>query len=204
MITTVPFSGFYNSLHDSNLDLALERMFSDRATGCHVNKELYHRAFGSIEWGMVHAKYADEYTQQFAHEYGLTSLKFESLRSPKYYNFETDRIFAEISEEEVRRLLLSMSGEALAKAAKYRFTSCSGFISFYNPDVSTWGPIEEWDHNQVGTVLVALAWDLDELTLMESAECNGKFDDWLYSSSQKVHRLLNVHEYLQAREERAA
>ena len=204
MLTTLPFAGFYNSSHDQNLDFALERMFSDKETGCHANQGLMNRAFDSIDWQMVHTKYAKEYAEQFGREFEIPSLKFESLQSPKYYNFETDRIFCEISEEDVRRLLLSMSGEALANAAKCRFTSCSGFISFYDPDVSTWGPIEGWDHNQVGTVLEALAWDLDELTLMESAECNGKFDDWLYSSSQKVHRLLNVHDYLQERENRAA
>lgn len=203
MLTTLPFAGFYGSSHDSNLDLALERLFSDRATGCHINQGLMNRAFDSIDWQMVHTKYASAYVDAFADEFGI-DLKFESLQSPKYYNFETDRIFCEISEDEVRRLLLDVDLGDLTTCAKERFTSRSGFHSFYDPDWRTWGDVLEWDHNQVGTVLEALAWDLDELTLMEPAECNGRFDEWMTADNEKVCRLLNIHDYLQVREARAA
>jgi len=38
-----------------------------------------------------------------------------------------------------------------------RFTSCSGFISFYSRHLADWleKPIVDWDHNELGTLLIA-------------------------------------------------
>lgn len=207
MLTTVPFSGFYYSLHDSELDSALEQMFSDRDSGTRVNRGLHERAYFSIDWQMVHAKYAAAYVDAFADEFGI-ALKFESLQSPREYNFTTDRIFAEVSEDEVRRLLLDVDLGDFTAAAKAEFTSRSGFHSFYDPDWRTWGDVLEWDHNQVGALLIAVAGpDFDqyaELNLMEFARDNGRFDEWLYDCGPKVHRLMGVRDYLEQRASRAA
>lgn len=205
MLTTVPFSGFYSSFHDACLDATLGSMFSDRETGCYPNKDLLDAAYGAVMWGHVHHQYASHYCQEFAHEYKL-SLSFESLQSPKYYNFETDRILATIDEDEVRRLFEEVDPDDLTAIAKERFTSCDGFISFYDPDWHTWGGVLEWDCNQVGTLL--LAWlrkedpDFDQyadLSLMENAD----IEHWL-SQGKEMERLLRIHDYLQERAERAA
>lgn len=39
METTIPFQGFYSSIHDSQLDYALESMFSDDQG--HINRDLF-------------------------------------------------------------------------------------------------------------------------------------------------------------------
>lgn len=206
MLTTIPFSGFYESLHDQELDYTLERMFADRATGCQTNDELLLKAWHEVDWGYVHQAYAKEYAEQFAWKFKV-DMKFESLQSPREYNFTTDRIFCEISTKEVKRLVKVVGLPAIAECAKDRFTSRSGFISHYSPDIEDWGPVETWDHNQVGTVIVALAGDefdqYAEHSLMENQRCNGRLDEWL-SHSEKVVRLLNIHDYLQDRLERAA
>lgn len=48
MITTIPFSGFYCTLHESALDDAVEQMFS--TDGCVVNHGLVDRAQFECEW----------------------------------------------------------------------------------------------------------------------------------------------------------
>ncbi|CAD5377318.1 conserved hypothetical protein [Pseudomonas sp. OF001] len=209
MITTVPFAGFYGSLHESELDSALEQMFTDRDTGCHLNAGLYDRAYWSIDWQMVHTKYAAAYVDAFAHKFGI-KMTFESLSSPREYNFTTDRIFAEISLDEVKRLRAETSEWTLRNKVREQFTSCDGFISSYPNDLDEWDSIETWDHNEVGTLLLAYVEDADpdfdqyaEIYLMGHVRDNGRYDEWFYDCGPKVHRLLNVHDYLEARSRRA-
>ena len=199
MLTTVPFSGFYNSFHDACLDDTLGSMFSDRETGCHPNKDLLDAAYDAVRWGHVHHQYAETYCKAFAHEFGI-SLSFDSLVSPREYNFETDRIFATIDEDEVRRLFGEVDPDDLTAIAKERFTSCDGFISFYDPNWRNWGDVLEWDCNQVGTLLQALVGDefdqWAEFSLMSSAYENGRMETWL-SEGEKVQRLLRIHDRIQ-------
>lgn len=204
MLTTIPFSGFYNSLHDQELDYELERMFADRATGCQTNDALLHHALDVVDWGFVHHAYAKEYAEQFAWKFKV-QMTFESLQSPREYNFTTDRIFCEIPVREVHRIIGMVGLDAISELARERFTSCSGF---YSPDIEDWGQISTWDHNQVGTVMEALAAGEDfdggqEFDLMEDPRGNGRLEEWL-SHSEKMVRLLNIHDYLQDRRERAA
>lgn len=207
-LVVVPFSGFYNSWHDDALDRALEMMFSDRDTGCHVNEELQGRAFDCIEWQAVHVAYSVRYCEAFAEEFGVR-LKWESLSSPREYNFSTDRIFAEWDNEDIARVFKETPREILDTIAEEMFTSRSGFASFYSPDVAEWGDLSEWDHNQRFALLRAhvrhvKGKDLDsygELDLMESDMGNGFADDVLFSTASgeanaMLVRLCNVWYYL--------
>lgn len=205
MLTTIPFSGFYNSLHDSSLDDALDQMFSDHATGCTVNHKLRDRAFDACQWGLVHANYAAAYATALAREFKI-ALTFESLKSPREYNFETDRIICEISLDEVKRLRAETSEKPFRDLARERFTSCSGFVSFYEPDVDDWGAIGTWDLNQVGTLIAAYIDEqapgfdmLAEYDLMESARANGRLDEWIIQATPGIDRLFTIHDYLQER-----
>lgn len=87
-------------------------------------------------------------------------LAIEEMTSPRKYNFETDRIFARIPTAIVKFLFWGLAREkhsTLARMIKDRFTSCSGFISNYSTDLADWieDPVSGWDHNQVGTLLLA-------------------------------------------------
>ena len=95
METTIPFSGFYHSFHSDALDRALEMMVTDDQ-GSVYSQELFDLAFDSIDWAVAHETYAKAYCNHFASHYGI-KLKFVCLSSPKFYNFTTDRIFAELS-----------------------------------------------------------------------------------------------------------
>lgn len=205
---TVPFSGFYQSLHDFALDQAIEQMFSDSATGTERNEGLEQRFFNLCDFSQVHNSYAKAYAEAFAQAFGLETLKFEKLVNPREYNAETDRIFAVIDGAELERLLVKVERPALAQLVREKFTSRSGFHSFYSNDLADWGPVSTWDHNQAGTLLEALAnqesmrGDFDQETefgLCENFSGNGWLESWLYGAAPGVKRLDKVYEYLQTR-----
>jgi hypothetical protein len=209
--TTIPFSGFYESLHDSELDQALEMAFSDDSGT--PNAGLLARAWDGVNWRYVHEEYAKEYCKAFASEFQIKSLTFEETHSPREYNFTTDRIFAFISLEDVRSILAKVDPVKLAEKVRECFTSRDGFSSFYSADVDDWGDVETWDHNQTGTLMQTFAdqetrnheafdqWA--EFELMEDARGNGHMDNWIFGSNpEKLNRLDRIGRYLRDRSER--
>ena len=87
--------------------------------------------------------------------------EFEELTSPRFYNFETGRVFAKIDavvlRALLRRLLLVDNSWALDREVRNQFTSYDGFASFYDndPEALKAKPLEEWDHNELGVLLGA-------------------------------------------------
>jgi len=207
-LVTLPFSGFYNSLHDSEIDSTIEQMFSDRDTGCERNEGLESALFVKCDFRQVHENYARAYAEAFGQEFEVAGLKFESMSSPKYYNFETDRIFATVTKKELARIYRKVSRADLAALVAEKFTSRSGFISFYPADLAEWGPVNTWDHNQYGTLLEALArqesrtGEFDqyaEHSLCEDFRGNGHLDSWIAEATPGIERLYKVHDYLETR-----
>lgn len=215
MLTTVPFAGFYNSIHDSELDDTLDRIFSDKASGCDLDPHgLRSRAFDAMPWGDVHREYAEKFCEHFAHKTGI-ALTWESMTSPREYNFSTDRIFATIEPAEVLRLLRELPSGELAEEAAERFTSRSGFISSYSADVDSWGPVETWDHNQVGTIVAAYVQhkfademgrdgsDWLDYEIVATMSENGEVEMLMFEAQDGAFaRLANIHDYLEKRAER--
>ena len=80
-------------------------------------------------------------------------LTYESMESPREYNFTTDALYVTVNDP---ALLYSLTDtpKLNAVAAEF-FTSRPGFHSFYSPLVDTWGELAEWDHNQLGALLTA-------------------------------------------------
>lgn len=210
MIAQIPFSGFYGSWHDGELDHTLEQMLSD-SSGCHQYDNLGERAYFSIEWQKVHAAYAAAYAEAFCEEFKIVG-KFESMVSPREYNFGTDRVFIELDVEEVRRIFHATSDEHLDRVCKEMFTSYSGFMSSYSPDwENDWDELEEWDHNQVFAVIRAYVeqehggrFEQDaEFDLVEGYRCNGYLEDWIYTNAGvEGKRAIDVANYLRSREDR--
>ena len=206
MLTTIPFSGFC-SLHESALDSAIESIFSDDSGT--ARPALVCKARDAADWRMVQTKYAAEYATTFAHEFKLP-LQFESMKSPREYNFSTDIIYCTINDEDAARLFDTCDKTLLDKIARETFTSRSGFISFYSPDFKEWGGVPTWDHNQLGTLIRAHVADQNpdfdawaEFSLMEDAQCNGAIDNWIFESNpEKLNRLANINSYLNKREGR--
>ena len=207
MLTTIPFSGFYYSLHDDAIDSAVDQCFSDDSGD--VRPEIMRHVFDAANWRMVQSKYAVEYAAAFAAEFKLP-LQFESMESPREYNFSTDSIYCTVSAENAAWLFDTCDKALLDKIARETFTSRDGFASFYDPDFTDWGDILTWDHNQLGVLMRAHVAeqnpDFDqwaEFELMESARCNGGLDTWIFESSpEKLNRLATINSYLNKREGR--
>jgi hypothetical protein len=206
MLSTIPFSGFYYSIHDQEIDHTLESMFSDRNTGCEVYHGLVEQVYRNCDFSAVYLEYAKEYAENFGQEFEIKSLKFESMQSPKEYNFTTDRIFVEIDFSEVERIYQDCDKAELAKLVKEKFTSRDGFISFYSNCLESWGNLETWDYNQVGTLLECMAGrDFDiwkEYAIMENAIGNGYIIGWIEENTKDIARIYRVYDYLENRKER--
>lgn len=86
--------------------------------------------------------------------------RFESMDSPREYNFTTDRLFVDVPLKTLRAMFRkSAEGrhEALANIIRERHASRSGFHSFYSVDLTRWlsKPLRDWDHNELGTLILA-------------------------------------------------
>ncbi|MDE2202717.1 MAG: hypothetical protein KGJ38_08315 [Burkholderiaceae bacterium] len=199
-IVKIPFSGLYYSMHDAELDRSCEHLFADESGDPYEG--LCSRASDTMNWGAVHQAYARRYAQRFLEEFDIKG-EFESMRSPREYNFETDRIFVDIPDKEFARLQAKVPVDTLREVAAEWFTSRSGFMSFYSPDPDEWG---ELDHNTRGCILEAYVRhvepDFDEFDLMEWDRCNGFIDELLFSNCKDGARLDRVCQYLRNRESR--
>lgn len=191
----IPFAGFYNSIHDAQLDWACEFILQDDSGNC-VHDALPERLFDSIEWARVHVDYARQYALEWADAAGIKGLEFEELNSPREYNFTTDRIFVKIPANEIARIRREIDPETLAQTARDWFTSRSGFISFYSPDVESWGDVESWDHNQIGCMLEA--WqtmregsDFEESRICDDWSGNGMLENWILNTPKAI-RVANL------------
>ena len=137
-LIVLPFSGFYESPWEPNL----------------VHHEDYPK------WTLAYVKaYTEALNELLKEENFDLRLQFESIDSPKFYNFETDRIFAtlDISDLEER----PWTTHTMRTWCQKRHLSRPGFVSHYDPDHKNWGPVNTWDHNQLLTGLLATMEDLD-------------------------------------------
>ncbi len=210
-LSTIPFSGFYGSWHDVEIDRTFSDMFLDlEGRGNPAPESLIDRARDAVQWSFVYRSYAKYFAESFLSWLGLDGT-FESMTSPKYYNFETDQVFVNLSRGDLARMWKCVDRDRFAGACRDRFTSRSGFISSYSPDWRAWGHLSSWDHNQVGTLVQAFAEteqggafdSLAEVDLMESALCNGYPESWIWENAgPDLKRAADAWDYLQDREAR--
>ena len=211
----IPFAGFYGSLHSDAIDQVAEMAFQDSSGD--MNESLYDSAVTDIAWGRARLEYAKEYARCYAVQLGIAASTFSDMISPREYNFGTDRIFIRLPVSEFRRILDATPRGYLAQIAKEWFTSRDGFMSHYDSDPEAWGEPEEFDHNQIGAVLVAywrareVADDMEpqedwesEFSLDMTSEGMNLLDAALYGGeiAPAVQRALNIADYLRERAER--
>jgi len=133
--TTINFGGFYNSIHDDNIEWACESYFTDDDGNCNWDIIL-----DSVDFKKIRGVYIDLYCDLFSdwlkENYNL-AIKFKniSLSSPREYNFETDKILCDITHDENESLIKALqSNTKFLDWLKDRTQSRSGFISFYSYD----------------------------------------------------------------------
>lgn len=217
LLTAIYFSGFYETWHaqvfDDILDQECEYLresyeASDDQIDA-LNDAVYmHGSYSSMY--LDYAKiYAKKYNQFFAETCNIDlGLDFESMSSPKEYNFSTDRIFCHIPLDKLKAVYTNIQDDILQSVLSDTFTSYDGFISFYSNVLDDWKekPLEEYDHNEIQTLLDAylvqrlmagdstLTYDkacqkmkesLEAHSLMESEMCNGVFDNIFWDHAGK-------------------
>lgn len=170
----IPFPGFYESWLSEAIDREIEQFAENRCEDenesfppeLRIEESEYHDATlmpmdYSAACNHVARAYLGEFDVWAAESLGLgetCGFEWSLMTSPREYNFETDRIFAMAPREFVAKLLrISRADDhdTLCRVIRERFTSRSGFISHYVPDLAAWGLPSQWDYNQLGTLLTA-------------------------------------------------
>lgn len=161
----IPFEGFYNSPWDKEIDSIAEREaeymasaegeYSDFEVG-EVSEVVFSHTDHKAIYLETAKLYVDAWQDIINEELGIDiHLSFKEMVSPREYNFITDRLFVDISRDDIAQVYKKVGRQRLGDMAKRMFTSRSGFISFYRPDISEWGPVREWDSNQIGCLMEA-------------------------------------------------
>lgn len=182
LIINLPFAGFYESKYSGELDHIEERdaEWREEEEREKFAPELRLDASEYAEIYMRHTNYRAAYqhiAREFVASFDMTAseelglplrLQYESMDSPREYNFTTDRVYAHIPLAVVRRLFARSKAEKhvrLAATIRDRFTSYDGFLSGYSNSLDTWlaKRLSDWDHNELGTLLIALLDDCDAL-----------------------------------------
>lgn len=209
MITlNIPFQGFYDSVHNALIDDCENQLFTDYATGYSNNDGLQSHFYNKCNYSKVFNNYAKAYTESFKGDFDIPSLKFIELDSPREYNFATDKIECSISRDDIRRIYKQADKIKLSEFIELHCTSRSGFWSFYDPDLKTWGAVDNWEYAQLALLLRFYFehhdnyneyWEYD--TMQEYAS-NGYIDNWLSAACPIFDRLYKIHDYLESRKER--
>lgn len=172
----IDFQGFYESIHSEEIDYTCEQMFQDDNGESLTSEEFYEKFHYTQKMLDSYCKAYVKKLKQYLEEecdLDLPSMEFEELKSPKFYNFETDKIYITVDEADVKKIQARCqeNQEDLVKVIGELFTPRSGFIPFYSNDPDEWNAMiqeapGEMDHNELGTLLKAAAnggWDDNEV-----------------------------------------
>lgn len=142
------FKGFYGSFYDSDIEQKEIEWVDYLYTEYNLDADEIHLDFNYQGYYDDCAVCICEAVCEELIELGLIkSYKYESLVSPKYYNFSNDSINVEFkfsTENKVRiAQYIKEHWNAFKDYLKDNYTSCSGFISSYSNDVADWLKISD-------------------------------------------------------------
>ena len=162
--STIPFDGFYESFISDDIDHQIGQQIEWDTDIYDLNEDeqqVLEDSYLSVNRKYFYNQIAEDYTNFYIDALnerlkGFTlNAKFQLLTSPREYNFETDRIFIEIEENhaiDFIKYIIKNYKKELEKKIEDKFTSRSGFSSFYKNSLDLWPKdYSEWDHNQIGT-----------------------------------------------------
>lgn len=219
----IPFNGFYESSHAAHFDTWLEyesEVCRDEygATDEQLDA-LADKFYSDINWRAAYSQYAkgycarlcyyiqDESRQYKINEKGerylseglALSIEFEELKSPRYYNYETDRIYGRIPATQLEEMRQAIPPEDWKAWVEKNCTSYDGFISFHSANADEWpADLCQWGEARLGLLLEAylihivgsedkardaLAWDV-----MEDAMGSGFIDDCIFANASDAFK----------------
>lgn len=178
----IPFTGFYESIHNSQFDFEVEGEIEHLIEQGHSTEQA-EKWRDSIKWKEVHIDYAKKYVENFQNwineamkDNNISDMQFtfefKELISPREYNFTTDRILCTIETNQLKAMRDSISPMGLNDAIAEKFTSRSGFISFYANNLEAWNrkALPDWDANQCEVILEVL---MDEILTLNINDDSG-------------------------------
>lgn len=180
VLAVMPFDGFYNSVHDHQFDYHMEsesEYFIEEYGMTEDQASDYQCSFSFSD--EILSKYCITYLEQLSIELDLKyPFIFESLESPQFYNFTTDRIFAYVHKSDIKKIYSDIDKQQLQAVISAKFTSRDGFISSYSNDLQSYNTdVLQWDYNELYALIEAHINDtLDEdwqLYIMDDPCCNG-------------------------------
>lgn len=84
----------------------------------------------------------------------IKAIEYESLSSPKFYNFSNDSINCKITfDQKILQEYINENIEAFTKFIEDRYTSRDGFSSFHSNDVEDWKNLDDLGEHSTGSVL---------------------------------------------------
>jgi len=125
------FPGFYNSLIEGDFEID-QFLYENDLTYENIN-------FDFKNYSIDVSKKACYYIEKQLKDFGILSIQFQELISPKYYNFSTDSINCEIEiEPEKIRWYIHNNFENFREYIYDNYSHKSGFISSYSNQSCDW------------------------------------------------------------------
>lgn len=167
----IPFSGFYETIHDGEFDGWLE---SETDYILDQNKylegkdsEVFDALSDNTDWKEVRQQYADQYVYNFFEmikdycDIEVSTSKVV-IHSPREYNFTSDKLETQISMEEWLKLYEKVDKNNLRILVKEALTPRSGFHPYYSNNLEDWGCPTGWETPQIELALQTLIEEIDE------------------------------------------
>lgn len=160
----IPFQGFYESIYTHYFDSELE----DEDSGIEED---------NINWLETYKNTAKVFAEEWLNEMDYEG-KFTKLVSPREYNFDTDAVYVELTEDSLSKIKASVSVPEGEFAAWVAENCCDrpGFISFLSPRLHDW-PLE-WTEREYMAALEFLysEGEWDEELIVERLYSNGQME----------------------------
>lgn len=170
----VPFSGFYGSIHDMYIDNWVDFMLEgDEAeylgmTNDELSDKLYSMDYSKIREAMC-KHYIQAYNAIFYDNFNIElDLKFSEMTSPKFYNFETDRLYCTIDKNVFDQVVSLLAESSVQETLSNKYKSSSGYIVFE----STLQAIQDKDYQRFSSdILEMLLPEQDVTDHWEYTDC---------------------------------
>lgn len=126
----IHFGGFYNSIHDAQIESQFEAYEDNIDTGANER-----------DYTPTQINYSKEYLkkmEQFLFNKGIeTKFKFVRIESPRQYNFETDKIVVNLLKNHQKLIINFVNNKfqaELIELIRAQTTASSGYRPFYTFD----------------------------------------------------------------------
>ena len=163
------FNGFYNTVFEDLIDNATEFAIDNYnvQNGTELNYDDFNFDFDSIMQEIC--KDAVSKIEEKLNEIGINcTINFETLVSPREYNFRNDSINIEINFKKFSQVIgiLEQNFDSFSQYIKDNYTSRDGFISSHSSYASDWmedlREDAENETHKVGSVLDFLLQEIEE------------------------------------------